>query len=296
MDRRTPGACDDEAGVFMRSLQANGELLKRVKNEFARASSFYLATALITKSGLDLLYSAIDEALARGCHGSVLFGVDLPSDPQAIETLCDIQRQYKDSLELRRFQSGKTFFHPKLSVFVHPGGGETAIIGSSNLTGGGLDTNYETNVLVDDRKVVRQFLDYYKEHFRGAHARQVDQRWLNQYRKLWAERARADQRQRVLREKARHLGGPPQGLPKGIRGTSSRSRERSPTGRAIGLYPYVRHHGGRIASNAGAMGSAECLVQGEILGGQQSTRKLERARELNIPIITEEMFFQLPLR
>src|ERR1700741_4996345 len=93
-----PGAYD-EASVFMRILQAKGELLKRVKNEFARAASFYLATALITKSGLELLYSAIDGALARGCHGSVLFGVDLPSDPQAIGTLCDIQRQYKNSFE-----------------------------------------------------------------------------------------------------------------------------------------------------------------------------------------------------
>ena len=271
------------------------KLLKRIKNEFARASRFYLATALITKSGLDLLYSAIDGALARGCHGSVLFGVDLPSDPQAIGTLCDIQRQYKNSFELRRFQSGKTFFHPKLSVFLHPGGGKTAIIGSSNLTGGGLDTNYETNVLVDDRKIVRQFLDYYDEHFRGAHARQVDQRWLDKYRKLWAERARTDQRQRALREKVRHLGGPPQGVPKGIRGhVFAFTGKIADWPRDCRLYPYVRQHGGRIASKAGAMGSAECLVQGEILGGQQSTRKLERAHELNIPIITEEMFFRLP--
>jgi hypothetical protein len=39
------------------------------------------------------------------------------------------------------------------------------------------------------------------------------------------------------------------------------------------------------------MGSANCLVHGEILGGRKSTRKLVKARQLNIPIISEEQFF-----
>jgi hypothetical protein len=41
------------------------------------------------------------------------------------------------------------------------------------------------------------------------------------------------------------------------------------------------------------MGSASCLVHGEILGGQKSTRKLVKARPMNIPIITDELFFNL---
>jgi NAD-dependent DNA ligase len=59
------------------------------------------------------------------------------------------------------------------------------------------------------------------------------------------------------------------------------------------LYPYVRRHGGCIANKAASMTSAEYLVHGEILGGRESTRKLEKAHELNIPIITEEMFLRL---
>ena len=278
----------------MRTLQANGELLKRIENELARASRFYFATALITKSGLDLLHSSIDGVLARGGHGSVLFGVDLPSDPHAIETLCAIQTQYKETFELRRFQSGRTFFHPKLSVFLRPGGGKIAIIGSSNLTGGGLDTNYEMNMLVDDEKIVRQLLDCFEEHFRGAHARKVDGRWLDQYRRLWAERAKTEQRQRALREKVRHLGKPPYGMPQGIRNhVFAFTGKIADWPRESRLYPYVRRHGGQVASKAGSMKPAEYLVHGEILGGRRSTRKLEKAHELNMPIITEEMFFRL---
>ena len=89
---------------------------------------------------------------------------------------------------MRRFQSGRTFFHPKFSIFCGKTGKKTAIVGSSNLTEGGLSTNYETNVLVEDPRVVRQLLDYFEEHFEGAHAKAVDQSWLDQYRHLWTER------------------------------------------------------------------------------------------------------------
>jgi BRCT domain type II-containing protein len=41
------------------------------------------------------------------------------------------------------------------------------------------------------------------------------------------------------------------------------------------------------------MGSTECLVHAEILGGRKTTQKLLKARQLNIPIITEEQFFKL---
>jgi hypothetical protein len=224
----------------------------------------------------------------------MLFGVDLPTEPEAIERLCAIQAQHKQNFELRRFQPGRTFFHPKLSIFEMKTGAKTGIIGSSNLTGGGLIHNFETNIFVDKRKVVQQLFDYFEEHFQGAHARRVDQSWLDQYRRLWTERKQIEQLQRRLRERARTLGGPPPNVPKRIRGHVFAF-----TGWIAGwprdsrLYPYVKRHGGRIAKVADAMKSAECLVHAEILGGRKSTRKLEKARERDIPIITEEQFFKL---
>lgn len=278
----------------MKALQADGELLKQFKSELARASKFYFGMALVTKSGLDLLHTSIERFLERGGHGSVLFGVDLPTEPEAIESLCTIQTQHKQNFELRRFQPGRTFFHPKLSIFDRHAGAKTAIIGSSNLTGGGLNGNYESNVFVEERKTVQQLLDYFEEHFRGAHARRVDQRWLDQYRQLWTERKKTEQRQRRLRERARRLGGPPPNIPKGIKGhVFAFTGKIADWPRDSRLYPYVRRHGGRLAEGAGAMTSAECLVHAEILGGRKSTRKLVKARALKIPIITEEQFFKL---
>jgi HKD family nuclease len=143
----------------MKALQGEDDLLKQFKAELPRAARFYVGMALVTKSGMDVIQPLIERCLERGGRGCVLFGVDLPTDPAAIERLCKIQELHNQTFVLRRFQPGRTFFHPKLSIFVRKNGAKTAIVGSSNLTGGGLCTNYESNVLVDERKVVQQLLD-----------------------------------------------------------------------------------------------------------------------------------------
>lgn len=278
----------------MKALQAEGDLVGQFKAELARASEFCFGMALVTKSGLDLIRSSIDLCLERGGRGRVLFGVDLPTEPAAIEALCEIKAQYKRNFELRRFQPGKRFFHPKFAIFSGKTGAHTAIIGSSNLTGEGLSANYETNVLVDDRRVARQFFDYFEEHFQGAHAKAVDRFWLDQYRHLWTERKNAERRQRRLREKARTLGKSPANIPRRLRGhVFAFTGAIADWPRDSKLYPYVLKRGGHIARSADSMAGAECLVHGDILGGRKTTKKLAAARERNIPIITEEQFFRL---
>jgi HKD family nuclease len=208
----------DQERRTMKALQAENELLKSFKTELARASEFYLGMALVTKSGLEKVLPSMERSLERRGRGYVLFGIDLPTDPEAIQSLCALQIRYKENFEVRRFQPSKRFLHSKVSVFVARAGTKTAIIGSSNLTGGGLSENHETNVFLNDRSVVQKFLDYFEEHFQGAHARRVDQRWLDQYRQLWIERKKVEQRQRRLREKARNLGAPPSNVPDRIKG------------------------------------------------------------------------------
>jgi HKD family nuclease len=282
-----------ELVMALKALQAENELLKHFTTELASASEFYLGMALVTKAGLDLIIGSIERCLERRGRGCVLFGVDLPTDPEAIRSLCELQVRHRN-FEVRRFQAGNRFFHPKLSVFVRRSGVKTAIIGSSNLTGGGLSQNHETNVFLSDRRVVHEFQDYFEEHFQGAHARKVDQRWLDQYRRLWAERKKAEQRQRRLREKARGLGRPPAKIINRIKDqVFAFTGKIADWPRNAKLYPYVKRRGGHVAETARAMGSANCLVHGEILGGRKSTRKLVKARQLNIPIITEEQFFNL---
>ncbi len=275
----------------MKALQGENDVVKQFTKELAGAAEFYLGMALVTKSGLKLVLPAIERCLEkRGC-GHILFGVDLPTDPDAIDSLKTLQTSHQENFTVRRFQPGARFFHPKVSVFVKRNGKKTAIIGSSNLTGGGLSGNYEANVLLDSPTIVQKFQDYFDEQFQGAHARRVDQRWLDQYRQLWIERRKIEQRQRKLREDARSLGQLPRNAPSRIKGHAFAF-----TGRIDGwprnriLYPRVQRRGGIVAKT---VGSAECLVHAEILGGRKSTRKLVGARKMNIPIITEEQFLKL---
>jgi HKD family nuclease len=278
----------------MKTLQAEGELLKQFNAELTRASKFSLGMALVTRSGLSLISQPIERCLRSGGHGSILFGVDLPTEPAAIETLLAIQARHKENFQLRRFQPGRTFFHAKISIFVRKTDVRTAIVGSSNLTEGGLSTNYETNVFIDDRRIVQEFVDYFEEHFEGAHARKIDQQWLNQYKRLWAERKTAQELQHRLREKARSLGVPPPKIPKKLGGhTFVFTGKIADWPRDGKLYPYVERHGGHVAKGVWAMGPADCLVHAEILGGRKSTQKLVRARQLKIPIITEDQFFRI---
>ena len=69
------------------------------------------------------------------------------------------------------YQPSFTIFHPKIYLFEGNDKSEL-IIGSSNLTSQGLFTNVETSLLVsidnrveDDRKIVEQLKDYFKELF-----------------------------------------------------------------------------------------------------------------------------------
>ena len=275
----------------MKALQAENELLNHVTRELTKASEFYLGFALVTSGGLKLVLPTIERCLRKRGRGQVLFGVDLPTDPEAIHSLMILQIRHKDNFEVRLFQSGKRFFHPKISIFVKSNGAKVAIIGSSNLTAGGLGKNHEANVLLDDREVVESFQDYFEQHFQGAHARRVDEDWLNQYRQLWIDRKKAEQRQRQLREEARSLGGTPSKAPNKLTGHIFAFTGRiADWPRKRILYPQVERRGAQVAKS---IGSAQYLVQAELLGGRKTTRKLIKARKLKIPIITEEQFLKL---
>jgi HKD family nuclease len=281
----------NESGELMKVLLAENELRKQFTKELSRASEFYLGMALVTKTGLKMVLPAMKRCLKRRGHGCVLFGIDLPTDPDSIQTLKTLQGQYQETFEVRCFQPGIRFFHPKMSIFVRRNGAKTAIVGSSNLTGGGLGGNHEANVLLDSPRIVRGFQDFFDDRFHGAHARQVDQRWLDQYRQLWIERSKVEQRQRKLREDARSLGKVLANVPNRIKGHAFAF-----TGRIKGwprrkvLYPRVERRGGSVTEN---MGSAECLVHADILGDRKTTRKLRKARKMNIPIISQEQFLRL---
>jgi HKD family nuclease len=281
---------------MLETLLYENETVERFRSELSRSQRFDFAFGLLSNNGLKEVEDALTRCLKAGGQGRILVGVDMPTHPDAIRELRKLETRYKKQLELRRFQSGKRhIFHVKLAIFENRKGKQTAILGSSNLTRGGLIGNYEANVFLDNKKSLGELLDYFEQQFEGAYARQIDDTWFDNYLKWWKEREKAERKLQQIREKVRKLPAKrrfAKTLPKRIKGFAFAFTGKIyewPRKRI--LYPTVRRFGGKIVLDARAIENADCLVHGEILGSRKDTKKLRGARQNGIPIITEEEFF-----
>lgn len=74
---------------------------------------------------------------------SLVVGIDAVTNVSALEQLAELNRQYTGFHAKVFVNPGTGLFHPKISHFSHDGGGATLIVGSGNLTPGGLKNNIE---------------------------------------------------------------------------------------------------------------------------------------------------------
>lgn len=282
---------------MIKPLLYEDQLFTRIQKELVSARQFEIATAMVSVAGVKRLSQSLERCMDNGGCGRILIGIDLPSDPNAIERLDDTASEYSRQLKLKYFRPLKNrIFHPKLFLFTKPNGKVSAIIGSSNLTGGGLSENYEANILVQSDAVTKELGDYFDEHFEGAYSSDVTSGWIAEYRKEWVNRKKLIERLRKLRQKtqvtarkkARTLHSPKR--IKGYRIAFTGGIPHWP--RTKKLYPLVKRLGGRIVE-AEHISNANYLIHAELMGGRKSTRKLRGARQFKIPIITEEDFWSL---
>lgn len=282
---------------MIRPLLYERQLVTKIQRELASAQQFQVATAMVSVAGVEWIYRSIEQCMEKGGSGRILFGIDLPSDPKAVERLREIATEYPRQLELKYFRPLKNrIFHPKLFLFRTRSGKTSAILGSSNLTGGGLTENYEANVWVQSSTVANELADYFDEHFEGAYSSRVTPEWIVSYRKEWLQRKKLLDRLRRLRQKSqaiarKHIG-------KSYTAKRIEGYRLAFTGgildwpRTHRLYPLVKRLGGMIVE-AEQISNANLLVQTERMGGRKTTRKLRGARHFHIPIITEEDFWAL---
>ena len=104
-----------------------------------------VAVAFARGSGLDAA-PELDRAASRGAEVRMLAGVDFQLTDLA--TVDRFQRPPSAArVYLAPYGADQTTFHPKVYI-AQKGRRATATIGSSNLTGGGLVTNVEANVVL----------------------------------------------------------------------------------------------------------------------------------------------------
>lgn len=109
-----------------------------------------IAVAFVSQRGLTLIDSALAAAIQAGATAEFLVGLDMQStEPQALKALLDRRRE-TGRLALYCYASvtAAGIYHPKLYV-LRAEDQVTSIVGSSNLTEGGLKKNVEVNVLIE---------------------------------------------------------------------------------------------------------------------------------------------------
>lgn len=127
-----------------------------INQELANATQARIAVAFMKYSGLKVIENSLQNCLEKKGNVEIIAGLDFKTtDPQAIKFLINLKKS-NPSLIFFCFgdkQKNKTdiVFHPKIYLF-NKNKETTSIIGSTNLTGGGLLSNFEVNTIITEDK------------------------------------------------------------------------------------------------------------------------------------------------
>jgi HKD family nuclease len=105
-----------------------------------------IAVAFLKVSGLNEIIDSLTKAVKNGVRIKIIAGQNFAqTEPKALRTLFELFKASNSEIRLAKFSNTETF-HPKIFIFKN---GDKALImvGSANLTNGGLVNNYECSLL-----------------------------------------------------------------------------------------------------------------------------------------------------
>ncbi len=129
----------------------------KVITEGLRSSlNTHITVAFLKYSGVEVIQDALIDSLEKGAEFEIIVGLDFKTtDSKSIRFLLDLNKTYK-KLKFYCYgdkENNKTdiVFHPKIYMFDN-GREKTSIIGSTNLTRWGLESNFEVNTIFTEKK------------------------------------------------------------------------------------------------------------------------------------------------
>lgn len=126
---------------------------------------FDCVVAFAKWSGFALIENAVVDRLKKGMKARFIVGLDFcQSEPKVLARLLALRTKYGIEVLVSNTQDSCTF-HPKIYRFRH-GNHTSLLIGSANLTRGGLSQNYEVSAVLDLKREqwVSSYLDGLVEH------------------------------------------------------------------------------------------------------------------------------------
>lgn len=136
--------------VIFQDPNASGSrlLIEELAEHFKSADSIYCAFAFVTERGLNLLFEQDDiKKNLRRVKVELVVGVDAITDIKALNRLSVLCSTYPRFSAQVFIPSASGIFHPKVS-WVRTGNAGVVIVGSGNLTPGGLKNNFEAFSIV----------------------------------------------------------------------------------------------------------------------------------------------------
>lgn len=120
-------------------------LLKLIKT----ASSFDCMSAFASESGLELIYDTLVARLEKSLSVRFVLGIDFfQTDPVVLYDLLELSDEYPNLKLYMGNSESTTIFHPKVYAFEDRNGDSCVMLGSANLTRGGLSSNHELSAFL----------------------------------------------------------------------------------------------------------------------------------------------------
>lgn len=141
----------------------NYSLANVLKSEFVESTQIKIAVAFVKKTGIDELYKSMDYAMnVNNAKIEIITGLDFKTtDSNALLALKEIEDSQRNFSFFcfgdKKDNFNDLVFHPKIYLFetmFSKNSKYTSIIGSSNLTGGGLKSNLEVNSIFKENKPI----------------------------------------------------------------------------------------------------------------------------------------------
>ncbi len=164
-------------------------------SELAYADCFSVASAFLNSGGLRVVEGGMRRILENEGRVSVIHGADFRvTDPEAVETLVEMKARFAATMTYRVYVGWDLLhrqrFHPKLYITTADYKDYCAIVGSSNLTLGGLRDNAEVDVVIRGRKSdepIRQCRDIFQSISNYAALVEPSTKFVEMYADLYEQ-------------------------------------------------------------------------------------------------------------
>lgn len=131
---------------------------KVINQELQHSIDTQIAVAFLKYTGVKVIEKSLQTSLNNGGKFEIIAGLDFKTtDPKSMLYFINLKKQYPN-LKFYCYgdrKSNKTdiVFHPKIYLF-NNGKETTSIVGSANMTRGGLSTNFEVNTIFNEKKPI----------------------------------------------------------------------------------------------------------------------------------------------